>query len=493
MKDKNRFSKLLKRLMNVAKVKNYTVASKLQYDESYISKWVTGALLPAEKTSEKVFMDLAQCIVNALDDEGREILYVDYQVDCDSDLEAAIYDNLKVEFDYVMNLKESTGLDVVQGTVFYPELTLAQFLKKMRHPTLRQVKTLNVIMAADILALDRHYQLALAELEHNAHINVVQRSYPGVRFSMLINLDSAEQNNTYNVRFIQSLLSNLANVDFQLYASSRARGKIIFAVKDAYAISGMVIDENHCLGVTSSEEPKNYNAIYDRLRSMCNQESLLVRRVSLSQMLRSNEYMSFIFLRNKRWILNHVTEHFLSDEIFEEIVDEYCHKHKDIDRVKLVQMHKFSVSVLEGMKIQLILNGNGIADFAVNGIMDFWGMKIQLSAWQRMKCLEYVADFGEKNPNMEFRVLKNSSVVEMGNLPIPTLFLSDSVCYMRIVCNGIYNNMSVLNGSQICNMFRKYYDDMWCNEDCVDSEYSSAADILGYAKTLVRMQIEMEK
>ena len=46
MKDKNRFSSLLKHLMAVAKLKNYTLAKELQYDESYISKWITGSLLP---------------------------------------------------------------------------------------------------------------------------------------------------------------------------------------------------------------------------------------------------------------------------------------------------------------------------------------------------------------------------------------------------------------------------------------------------------------
>lgn len=44
MDDKNRFSILLEHLLEVAEVKNYTLAKRLQYDVSYISKWVSGRM-----------------------------------------------------------------------------------------------------------------------------------------------------------------------------------------------------------------------------------------------------------------------------------------------------------------------------------------------------------------------------------------------------------------------------------------------------------------
>ena len=45
MDDKNRFSILLEHLLEVAEVKNYTLAKHLQYDVSYISKWVSGRIV----------------------------------------------------------------------------------------------------------------------------------------------------------------------------------------------------------------------------------------------------------------------------------------------------------------------------------------------------------------------------------------------------------------------------------------------------------------
>lgn len=492
MKEKNRFSSLLKHLMTVARIKNYTLAKELQYDESYISKWLTGTLLPTEKTSEKVFRDISRCIIASLDDESRAAFYMEYQLNQDRDLEEAIYDNLVAEFEYVTGLKETTGSEVAPKTAFYPELTLAQFLKKMRHPVLRQVKSLDVILATDILSLDRHYQLSLAELDSNPNVNVAQYSFPGVRFSMLINLDVPENNTEYDVPFIQNLLTNLSNVDFQLYSCHQSQGKILFSVKDAYCISGMIMDENHCLAVTSSEEVKNCNAIYDRLQSLCNQDTLAVRRTNIVQMLRTNEYMQYTFARNQYWVLNHVTEHFLPEELFDQLADIACRRRRDLNHAALTQMRKLSSSVLENMKIKLFLSENGLNQFAVTGMVDFFGIKMYLTPQQRLQCLEYASMLPDKNPNLEYRVLHMKAASHLQHVPDPTVFLSDGLCYMRLASTGPENNLSVITHSLLCNMFRSYYKNLWSNESFVDPGYNATVEVIRYAMQMVQVQISAE-
>lgn len=488
MKEKNRFSSLLRHLMTVAKLKNYTLAKELQYDESYISKWVNGNLLPTEKTSEKTLREISRCVVSALDDEGRERLYSEYQVDHDLDLELAVYDNLEAEFRYVIDLRESTGSEIATKTAYYPELTLAQFMQKMRHPVLRQVKSLEVIAAVDIFSLDRHYQLSLAELDNSQNVNVTQRSYPGVHFSMLINLEAAGTNKIYNVQFLLNLLTNLSNVDFQLYSCHQALGKIIFAVKDAYSISGMIMDENHCMAVTTSEEPKNCNAIYDRLRSLCSQEMLAVRR---TDMLKGNEYIQVLFARNQRWLLGHVTEHFLPDELYEILADEYCAAHKGTDRKNLTRIHMLSKNVLESMDIQLLLYQNTLTDFAVMGMVDFYNWKIQLTPDQRLQCLDYASTLHEKNKNLQFRVLRNGMISDLQHIPSSSLFLSDSFCYMRLVRSGPVNNPSIISRVQVCDLFRQFFDDIWNSGTYVDPSLHSAEDLMRYAIQLAKVQIQI--
>lgn len=492
MKEKNRFSGLLKHLMTVAKLKNYTLAKELQYDESYISKWVNGNLLPTEKTSDKVLRDISRCVVSSLDEESRAALYSQYQVDDDGDLEEAIFDNLVAEFKYVMDLKESTGSEVAVKTSFYPELTLAQFMQKMRHPVLRQVKALDVITAIDIFSLDRNYQLSLAELENASNVNVTQRSYPGVRFSMLVNLASLERNLVYNVQFVLNLLTNLSNVNFQLYVCPQTQGKIIFSVRDAYCITGMLMDENHCMAVTSSEEAKYCNAVYDRLQSLCSQESLAVRRTTMAEMLSGKEYVQHLFSRNQRWILGHVTEHLVPDDLFEELAQEYCRLHPDIKMEQLVQAHLFSKSVLENTDIRVMCYDNALNEFTVTGMLDFFNTKIYLKPEQRLRCLEYAWSLYDKNPKLEFRMIRGGLISDIQHIPDPTLFLSDASCYLRLVRSGPSNNLSVINKVPVSELFRRFFDQIWNDGSIVETNNQITADVFRYAIQMINVQIQMD-
>lgn len=59
MKDKNRFSILLEHLMAIAELKNSILAKAVQYDDSYISKWISGKLLPTEKNHENTLQAIS--------------------------------------------------------------------------------------------------------------------------------------------------------------------------------------------------------------------------------------------------------------------------------------------------------------------------------------------------------------------------------------------------------------------------------------------------
>ncbi len=491
MKEKNRFSGLLKHLMGVAKLKNYTLARELQYDESYISKWANGNLLPTEKTSDKILRDISRCVVSSLDDESRAVLYSEYQVDHDGDLEQAIYDNLDAEFRYVLDLRESTGSEIALKTAYYPELTLAQFMQKMRHPVLRQVKALDVIAAVDIFSLDKNYQMSIAELQNASNVNVSQRSYPGVHFSMLINLDAARDNLIYNAQFLLNLLTNLSNVNFQLFACPQAQGKIVFAVRDAYSISGMIMDENHCLAVTTSEEPKNSNAIHDRLQSMCSQEALAVRRTTMAEMLSGNSYIQYLFSRKQRWLLGHLTEHILPDDLFEELADDFCRTHLVVNRDFLRQARMFTKSVMENMELQILCYENALAEFSITGTLDFFNTKITLTPEQRLRCLKHASALYDHNPRITIRLLRNNLLSDIQHIPEPSLFLSDTACHLRLVRSGPRNNLSIVNKIPLCDLFRDYFDTLWDSDHYTEKDTHVIGDLFRYAIQMVNVQIQV--
>lgn len=68
----------------------------------------------------------------------------EYQISDVSNLQKAIYDHLESEYTYVKELQVTTGSKVATKISYYPELTLDQFIFKMKHPSLRKVQSLNI-------------------------------------------------------------------------------------------------------------------------------------------------------------------------------------------------------------------------------------------------------------------------------------------------------------------------------------------------------------
>ena len=59
-----------------------------------------------------------------------------------------------------------------------------------------------------------------------------------------------------------NVMTNLSNNDYNLYSGSQAQRKLIFAIRDTYAISGMLVDSSHCLGITTIEDSDLTNELY---------------------------------------------------------------------------------------------------------------------------------------------------------------------------------------------------------------------------------------
>ena len=187
MEDKNRFSILLEHLLEVAEVKNYTLAKRLQYDVSYISKWVSGRMLPAKKTEKRVMEGISACVVDEATDDGRDLLLREYSVSIPSDLKAAIYDNLIAEYDYLQEELDSGEARIGPYTDFLGRAEHAAIPDQNGAPrVLRRVSQLDIVAVMDLMEMAREYRLKVANLQNGQLVD--QRSYDNVYFKLMIDI-----------------------------------------------------------------------------------------------------------------------------------------------------------------------------------------------------------------------------------------------------------------------------------------------------------------
>lgn len=461
MKERNRFSVILEHLLNMANIKNYTLAKELQYDESYISKWRSGKLLPTEKNYDKILSGISKCIVDTLVEENESSFYMEYQVFNRNDLQKAIFDHLETEYNYVKDLKISTGSEIASKISYYPEMPLAQFITKMKHPSLRKVRELNVCAIIDILRLDTSYQLMIADFS-NLHIDK-NLKFPGVHFSMFIDYTDAERKALYTAVFLMNMLTSLSSINFDLYGGKQAKDKLVFTVKDAFSISGMLIDKSHCISVTSCEDTDISNNLNKQIQNLCTRDNLLIRKTSILEMLNSHEYEQFIFSPNQRWLFSHPTEHFLPDDLHEELLMQVFGKSSTDIIDKLRQLHQINAKILKKNPIRILLHESAYNDFTVMGTLDFYGYKVQLNSKQKIRYIKYLYEIIDQKLHLELKTIRGGTVDDLQHIPDSTLLLSDAYCYMSFDTNTPQYNLCVPNKIAISNIFRTFFDNLWDN------------------------------
>lgn len=495
MSKKNRFSILLEQLMTAAELKNYALAKELQYDVSYISKWVSGRMLPSEKNLDRILRTTSHCVVTSLTEKARAGLYEDYQVDREEDLEAAIYDNLIVEYNYVKQLKNDFGSEIAPKTSYFPELTLLQFISKMKHPVLRKVKSLKILAVMDILSMEHEYRLMIADVEGEQMPTKKDRKYDGVHFSMLIDLESGKHDCVCSSIFLMNMLTNCSNVDLKLYGSSQAQGKAIFLVKDMYSISGMLIDRNSCMAVTTSEDSKDCNVLYHKIKTLCRREMLLFRKINMKEMLEQYDYIQSMLSTNLRWLMGHITEHFLPNDLFEEILLQSDLSGKwNIRCDKLKQIHSVVNSILMESSINIVVYESAFTDFAVSGKLDFYNSSVVLTPSQRIRCIKNILEILEKNQLFQMKLICGRLVSDFQYLAKPCLFLSDTISYLRLDHKNYQNNSMVLNGPSIKTMFNRFYSEIWNNQnDVVVDDKVSVKKSINHIMESIELLSRMEK
>ena len=465
MKEKNRFSILLEHLTSMANIKNNVLAKAVQYDESYISKWISGKLLPTEKSHENILRNISQCIVETLDDDTLDTFLQEYQVANAEDLPSAIYDHLESEYTYVKELQNATGAEVATKISYYPELTLDQFIFKMKHPSLRKVQSLNVYAMVDILNVDTNYQLMIAEFNsmHNDRGLVL----PGVHFSLMIDLESTHPDSTYTACFLMNLLSNLSNIDFNLYCGTQAQKKMVFAIKDIYSVSGMLVDQSHCLAVTTIEDSSLSTELYYKLRLLCSKEALLIRKSSIPEMIRTYEYEHSLFAQCPSCLCGHLTEHFLPTDLHDELVDKYISEIGKTNSLVLKKLHAITAQILATTSVRALIYASVFTDFTVTGELDFYGRRIHLTPDQRLRYLKHLKCLYETSAFLQLKILPNGILSDYQHIPRPTLLLADDFSYLRLKKNVPDYNICIPNKLILNQIFTNFYNSIWESDTCI--------------------------
>ncbi|MCD8085849.1 MAG: hypothetical protein LUF28_05920 [Clostridiales bacterium] len=493
MEEKNRFSRLLEQLMSEAEIKNYTLAQELQYDVSYISKWISGRMLPAEKTERKVLSGISHCIVSAASEEGLANLRADYNIELNDQLEMAIYDHLAAEYNYVREQEKNPDASIGEKTYYYPELSMAQYLAKMQHPVLRRVKSLKVIALIDLMALDNESRARFVTMEGNRV--EMDHDYPDVHFSVIMNIVMRKWDFIYDTLFLIHTLAVSQHIDFKLYGSKRAYGRAIFVVKNDFMISGMLDGDNRCISVVVSEDSKNCSSIYESMGRLLTHEALLFQKASIQDMLEEHIYMYLLLATQQRWLMGHPTEHFLPDDLFDQLLEQAAAKDAGImqNQDALRNLHRLNQRVLRSAKVQIMIYESSFSEWVVSDAMDFYDCRVTLTAEQKCRCLNHFLTMCQEHENLTVKMVHGAFAPDLILEDRQSIFLSDKGTYLRLDSGRNRYQMMLVTRADMQCILEKFFSAIWeLRKDVVVSDWEKIRNSILHTVQMIEMVADME-
>lgn len=435
----NSFATKLQHLLKLSNVKNTTLANAVQYDLSYISKWLSGKMIPSDKNIDIIIQRISKCLIEA----DCEKLLQDYNCDMLS-LQDHIQSDLEKAYE---ECRPKLSKDKFQAV-----LSISEVVQSLDVKTRNGQKVFSVI---DLFSLPHENRLVLAGIK-NSHF--VEMPCTLEEYSMIININSSDY--IYDSIFLIHMLTCMSNIEFRLYRSEVAAGKLIYCI-DTQAISAFLFPGNKdCVAVN---ELSNGQKIQQSITPLFNQENLIFRKTTISNMIFHREYFQTLISTNIRWILGHATELLLPEEVFKELLAA-----DDRDTSEYTRLYSLSQRIISKKSSRIMIYESAIANLVVDGIIDFYNRPILLSRNQILKCLEYYENILQKE--CQIKLIDGGFSDDFKYITNPCMFFSDSLCYVRLENNRYSNNVLILNDRIVKEMFDHFFEAVWNHRKDVVTE-----------------------
>lgn len=467
--ERNGFSRLLEQTLINAGIKNATLAEALNYDISYISKWVTGNALPSRKNIERVLTAVSTLVAEQTTPETRESMKKDLGVKTDQALRDFVGDSLREA--YCETIGETSDSQYLHNANLrvnpQGQLPLMRDLAGNLNPE----KRLDIAVMADLFSLDRTARLAMAGIE-GQHFRL-REDRPGINIDYLIDLDALDGSSIYDVILLIHMMTGFSRTNFRVYHDRGAGGKLLIAVKEEFAGLSMVSWDHQILCTTSTREKKRSSEIYDMIRNRIDPDRLIFLPTDMETLLRNLEYFRNLLSQDIRWLVGHITEHFLPEDLFDTLLEQ-CFGHDPDAAREARRAYHLTCGILEKSRARIMLYRLALADFIISGELDFFNHSIILEPRQRHRVLCRIRQIARDMEPGSLQLVKEGFSEDFKYITNPCMFLSESASYLRLE-NGCYrNNLLLVKDDTAREKLDVFFESIWNNQnEAVLSDHES--------------------
>jgi len=464
----NYFGRRLEQLLLAANLKSATVAAALSYDVSYISKWITGKALPSRKNMDKVLRVISGLVLEQSTDAVLQGMMDSFGVTQEDALREVLEQGLRDAY-FATTGQINENLYVNNAALRAAPRGKFPLLDDFAR-SLDLEKDQKILVLADLFAMDRVSKLQLAGIDGGYFRMEEEKSR--ITMDYIIDLRSLRGDSVYDVILLIHMMTHFSNCNFRLFYSDWARDKLVIAAYEEFAGVSIMASHHQFLCTTFTRDKKTAGELYDSTRNLIEPDKQFFFQGEMENMLLNHEYFRNLLSQQCRWLVGHVTEHFVPQSLFRQLSQQCFGENSSLAR-EAERAWLLSSNVLKGERGRFMLYHLALVDFVLSGELDFFNRRVILGQEQRREVLLYLRRLlGAMEPGT-VKLVREGFSDDFKYITNPCLFLSDAVPYLRLENKRYRDNLLLIKDEQVKRVFDVFFETIWHDRgDMVLSDHS---------------------
>ncbi len=451
------FHEILKELIQLTDAMAKDISNCVQYDQSYISKWLSGTKLPTEKSSDYVISQLSHYFAKLIVErkkEGdlRDLVPVPLNLDHAGDVENVIRGLLENGY-YFSLIKENDGYmeepttKLIMGrneAVRYSLDIIKRHLSYHQEPS-------EMIITIDIFDL-------LPELNLES-FDIVFTKPLDISISTIIDIDKYKTNYYERTRSILALVNQTINVNYTLYANGHNRHNNLVVMKDHFVLMYYLDERGDVAACLYISDPEFVQMVYTHVSaSLVN--NLIVLRSTSGQKLRNIDYaLDFLTSPPYRLFTSMMVGLFLDEDMIKNHKNDF---HPEV-YPNMLFINSLVKEKLKDVELLILTSRSYIIKFLKTGQSMFLGENFNLTREERRRYLDNILEAMENNPNIKFYISQDDlSPLYTSKINL-SLALTDNKALIIKNPNALYNQRFpyyMVTSPQFIKMINTYVDSL---------------------------------
>lgn len=432
------FGSLLRNLLEQAEVKESQLAEALNYDTTYISKWINGSKLPAARTSDRVLDKMSAFFADYTDLSRDELFHqLKKAYDRDSSYQSfQSYNNNKMSF-----------LDNHKELIALTRDALFQMLED-RH-------RISLTASFDLFRL---YGTAFKTIIRELHDAGAEK----VVLKLAVEEDDLKKDDRIYAAGILGCISCLNYIEMSVVCRKRGQPKILI-VEDLLCLQLLWNKEGE-LGAIFSTERDIIEKFYSVCAGIFERERRLLDPAPPENLRKTNTQLDS-YSDRRQWLFYNESPALLFPD---EIMDFFADETEDEDyRIYLMKLKNIFRSRTRKSKVDLVLYSSAINDYLRNGRVCVGNVEHKLSEKQVRDHFRYLSAVMEENPEFKVWLIRDTVTLKEELREAPSIFIDTHSVYIensqKSTCCNFHISTDPVMRKTFENFFEEILSQSYCN------------------------------